>query len=475
MARPRWSSLIAAASLTVLAFLAYSFSADLLALAGIDPAGRIHLPLRQLSGVVGWLALAWFGARLVDLLAGTSAAPLPRFLQDMARVVLFSAAALAILAYVFDQPVTGLLATSGVLVAVLGFALRNLIADLFSGIALNVEHPYRIGDWIELSPGVIGRVAEINWRATRLATRDATSIVVPNSLVAGSRFINYSYPERRYRASLRFTLDANIPVERARRVLLAGALSAPGILAQPRPEALVEGANERGVIYVVQYWVPDFHDDNPCRDAVVTSVLRSLHRAGIDLAWPKRDVVLARGRSRGLQRRPHGADLLAQVDLFDAFDEAETAALADGMAERLYREGAIIVRQGEPGASLFLIAEGVLDVSVATEGRTEPVRLDRMVPGEVFGEMSLLTGQPRTASVVAATDAVVYEIHRDHLDPILHRRPEIAARLADLMAQRQRRNRERFQVALGSPEASSLPVSSAHDILSRLRGFFGLA
>lgn len=473
----RGAAAVIAGLLAVAGFTLHRHAGGLLAAIGLDVAAPVENVVALAGGVLGWLGLAYLGVALTDAAvaratAGSLRGPPPRLIQDLARVVLFAAAVVAILAYVFDLPVGGLLATSGVLVAVIGFALRNMIADVFSGIALNVEHPYRIGDWVEVAPGVTGRVAEINWRATRLVTRDQVSVVVPNGLIAGSRFLNYSYPERHYRANLRLALDAAIPVERAKRILLAAALGAPRVLAEPRPQVQVEGLDERGACYVVRYWVADYADDNPCRDAVMSNIARALQQAGIGPAFPHREVALTRPAER--RARLGLADMLRRVALFRDFDESDVEVLAAMARERPFREGERIVAQGEAGDSLFLLAEGALDVRVAAAEGALPATIDRMLPGEVFGEVSLLTGQPRSASICAATDGIVFEIRKEHLEPILRRRPRLAEELAALMSRRQNANRERMEAASTAPGAPPA-APEHHDLLERLRGFFGLS
>ena len=466
-----------------------------------------HLPApAAASGMVGdgidmaiaaaaWLAAAWLGSRLLDVLAnngtgangngthgaGRTGRPprIPRLLSDLLRVFLYGFALLAILAFVLGQPVTGLVATSGVVIAVLGFALRNMIADIFSGIALNIEHPYRIGDWIELAPGTTGRVDEVNWRATRLVTLDGTAVVVPNGLVAGSRFVNFSRPGPRFRAAVPVLLDQEVPVARAKRILLSALLCADGILAEPRPDVVVEGPTPNGIAYQARFWLDDYARLAAARDAVATALLEQLGRAGIELAHPKREIRPRRVRTPvpGTLRRT----LLRQLDLFAAFDDAEIAELGDAMRRLHIPAGQAAVRQGEAGESLFVVAEGAFDVFRSPEGpaggqadgpAVSPVRLDRLRPGDLFGEMSLLTGQPRSASVVACTDAVVFELDKGHLDPILRRRPELARQLADLMAHRRIHNdaeRQRWALDGRGPAAAG-----PQDVLARLRQFFKL-
>ena len=425
--------------------------------------------------VAAWLATAWLGSRILDVLVArpTRAGrppPIPRLLADLLRALIYGMALFAILGSVLDQPVTGLLATSGVLIAVLGFALRNMIADIFSGIALNIERPYRIGDWIELAPGVSGQVDEINWRATRLITTDGTAVIVPNGIVAGSRFVNFSRPGSSFRTSVSITLDEEVPAVRAKRILLSALVCAEGVLSEPRPDVVVESIGPNGVVYQARFWVADFGRLAACRDAVASTILQHLTRAGIELAHPKQDVRARRPQPRARVPGTLRRSLLRQLELFSAFRDEEIEELAQALERQELPAGTTAVRQGDEGSSLFIVAEGVLDVGMAFDGRT--MLLDRMRPGDVFGEMSLLTGQPRSASVIANTDAVIYELDKTHLDPVLRRRPELAAQLAELMAQRQNRNsRQRQAEGASGPEAQE---SAPHDLLARLRSFFKL-
>jgi small-conductance mechanosensitive channel len=441
---------------------------------GLPPDGILMLAVRDLAGVCGWLALAWVGARLFDalLLRAASAArrpdPYPRLLGDMARVVLFAAAGAAILMLVFGQPALGLVTTSGVAVAVIGFALRNIISDVFSGIALGVDRPYRIADWIETAQGCAGRVEELSWRATRLVTRDGVALVVPNGVVAAHRLVNYGPTGSQYRVALRVPLDPGLPPERARRILLAGALDAGRDIPDLAPDVVLHELADGAAVYLVRFRVPDYGLEAHCRDAVAGAVLRALQHVGLGVARPARDLRLE--RPGPAPARPRRAALLSRIELFRGFPDAERTDLEKLMRERAFLRGACVVRQGGPGDSLFILAEGALDVVQEREGAETP--LGRLVPGDVFGEMSLLTGQPRTATVRAATDAVVFEVAKDHLDPILRRRPELAEGLAAMVASRRARNAEGNR----APDRHGAPADPPRgdDLLRRIRAFFHL-
>jgi small-conductance mechanosensitive channel len=422
--------------------------------------------IHDAAGIWMFLALAWVASRCGDILmrrvalVSRGGVAYPRLLTDLLRALLFVVAVSMILHFVFGQPVTGLITVSSVVIAVVGFALRNVISDLVSGIALGIEHPYRIGDWIETNTGSAGKVAEITWRTTRLVERNGFVIIVPNGLVAGQRLINYSNGERDYRASLRVPLDPTLPVSRAKRFLLSGALDAgrhiPGLL----PDVLLTEYNDGAAIYLVRFRTADFGREAICRDAVASRILHALQCAGQTIQQTN---LIRREAAPRLSPR---AALLFHVDLFRDFDAAERSELADRMRCRDLVPGQTIVRQGEAGDSLFVLAEGILDVSI---NRDEALPLlDRIAPGEVFGEISLLTGQPRTATVTALLAALVYEIHRDDIDPILRRRPAIAEGLALVMAERHMRN----EIHGREPELPAPPTRD--DLLARLRLLFRL-
>jgi small-conductance mechanosensitive channel len=444
-------------------------------LAGLGPENFLLGPIRDVAGVAAWIAGAWFASRLVDLLlrrvavAGTQPAAYPRLLSDLMRGALFILAAIGILVFVFDQEATGLIATSSVLIAVMGFALRYVISDVFSGIALSFDHPYRIGDWIEPGPGVVGKVVEITWRTTRLVTRDGVAVVVPNGLIATGRLVNYSDPAPSFRTALRLSLGPEVAPTRAKQILLAGALAATRLYPELRPDVLAQECGEAGVTYAVRFWVPDFEQENACRDAVTSGVLQALRRAGLSPAVPRREF-LPHGESAALARTP-AESLLTDTALFSAFSAEERAVLAEHLVERRMKQGATVVRQGEPASSVFFIREGALEVRLANENGEE-VAVNRLAAGDLFGEMSLLTGEPRSASIVALTDVALYELGKERLLPMLTERPELGDALAELMAARQRWGQARMDAFADAHQLE--PRSGPGPILSRMRRFFGL-
>jgi small-conductance mechanosensitive channel/CRP-like cAMP-binding protein len=433
--------------------------------------------VRAIFGVV----LAWLGVRLIDVLVWRLIelrieTSIPRLLKDSVAAIVFLIAFILIVAVVFQKPVTGIWATSGVVGVVLGFALQSMIADVFCGIAINVDQPFKIGQWVKLVPrGVetmVGCVTEISWRCTRLRSKENTMIVVPNSMISTMIVTNLSEPDRNTRFQLEFCLDFGVPTERALRVLSAGVMAAGGILSNPRPKARVTRVTERGVLYRVRYWL-DPVDTSPSkgRHAVISSILRHLHQAGITLAYEKHDVFVSKMPSRQLDRLTDRTSIVRRIEIFSGLDSKEMEWLAGRLKERRIGFGVPIVKQGDAGSSMYVLVEGLLDVRAGLEKSENQVSVKSIQPGEFFGEMSLLTGEPRTATVVAVTDAIVYEIHKEDIEGLLETRPEIAVQISQIIAAR-RQDLQTIGSASGGEKHES-QQTFADQILDRMKNVFG--
>jgi CRP-like cAMP-binding protein len=382
------------------------------------------------------------------------------------------AAAVAIAGSTLAMPLAGILTTSGVAVAVLGFALRDMLASLFAGIALNVERPYRIGDWLDVGPGTVGQVTEVGWLTTRLLTLDRLGLVVPNAHLATHGFTNYRQPGAgSWRDQVTVTLGYEVSPARAERILLAAAASVAGANAAGRgPDARIVACGDHGVVWQLRYWLGGYARRVEVRHEVHAAVLRHLYQAGLGPAHRRLDLFHAAMPARALDHAGQLDVLLARSDLFAPLGGDDLRAVAAAARRRHVPAGAAVVRQGEAGSSLFVVAEGLLDVAIAfRESQPRPVRA--LAPGEMFGEFSLLTGAPRSATVTARTDSVLFEITKADLVPVLERHPELAEAMSSVLAARQA---ERPRLEALATEVAPSPVAVAPGLLARVRGFFGL-
>ncbi|MBJ2152698.1 mechanosensitive ion channel family protein [Paracoccus sp. IB05] len=209
--------------------------------------------------------------------------PVPKVALDLLRVALFAVATLASLSLFFRQDLSGILTGSGLVLAVLGFAIRNVVADTFSGLALGLEAPFRIGDWVAIDGLAQGRVQEIGWRSTRLITRDSTHVILPNSQISRQRITNYSAPRPEYRDHAELTLPATLPVAQAKALITQALAGAETIASGKRPEVQVAQFAPHGITYRVKYWVPQHDREMACRNEVFSRIDAALRENGVSL------------------------------------------------------------------------------------------------------------------------------------------------------------------------------------------------
>ena len=428
-----------------------------------------------------WLSGAWLLIRLIDvivwdgLVSPRLGAPVPKLLKDVAAALIFTIAVTSVLSAVFEFDITGLWATSGVLTFVLGLALQSMIADVASGIALNIDQPFKIGDWVQVYQRrgeYIGQVLETNWRSTRVRCIDGTMMIFPNGQIALYPIRNLTSPRIESRFELSFHLDFAVPPERAIRVLEAGLFTAEGILETPKPKVRIKEASKSGIEYLVLFWA-NAQETSPkkAKHQVMLSVLRHLHKAGLTLAYEKQDIYHAEMPPRQLDTRRDAALLLSRLDLFSDLSEQECGSLASSAAVLQVCRGDAVVSAGQAGESMFVVLEGALEAVIEQEG--EQVVVGTIEPGDFFGEMSLLTGEPRSATVRAATEAIALEIDKADLTPLFQARPELARQIATKVAERRIQSQQRTAAHAKARNTDALEVASLADqLVNRVRTLF---
>lgn len=385
--------------------------------------------------IVWWLAGAWLTAGGLRAFLVLGRRPHERKLvQDLLAALIYTAAVLAIVAYVFDLPLKGLLATSGVAAIVIGLALQSSLGDVFSGIVLNIERPYRVGDWIILDDTVQGRVIETNWRATHILTARQDVAIVPNSTVAKSKLVNCSTPTEIHGSSIRVKLEPVLTPSAGRNLLKEALLGTAHILRTPEPSVTINDLSAETIDYELSYSVADVDAVDSAQNELFDRVYRAAAAAGVKfsprLAGPPEKTAVEDNQMMSVPER-----LLAGISLFSTLTREEKTTLASKMERKEYNAGDAIVTAGTIVQALSIVSRGVL-VATAEEGgrRVEVLRLAR---GDYFGEFGLLTGEPMYGDVTAVTRVVIYEISKDSLSPLMQARPGLARELSESLASRQ--------------------------------------
>lgn len=257
---------------------------------GISPLGQQGQNALQM---LFYLGIAWLLGRVADQVftrMRPPSRPVPKLLRDLVRAVLFLTATVSGVLLLLGHSAGSALAGSGVMLALFGFAIRNVVADTLSGIALGLEAPFRIGDWVDIDGLARGRVIEIGWRTTRLLTRDSTYVILPNSQISRQRIVNYSAPRSEFRAQIEVTLAHDTPVADGAEILGTALQNAPLIRQSPPPDVRIQSIEPDGVRYALRYWIGRFDHEFDCRDAIWREVDKALRRTGARL--PQRAVAV---------------------------------------------------------------------------------------------------------------------------------------------------------------------------------------
>jgi CRP-like cAMP-binding protein len=420
--------------------------------------------------------------RLIDLLVWDRLLPhwlglrAPRLLRQFVAVLLLLLGVAVLLGRTWGLALSAVLATTGVVGIVFGLALRNILADFFSGIALNIEKPFDLGDFVMLRArgqrnAFVGTVREVNWRSTRLLTPEDNLVSVPNSVVAAAIVENLSYPSPVSEQEIDLTLAWDVPQTDAERVLQAACTEAwaQGATGGDKaPKVRMARIDGTGVTWRVVYLLdPRLRGKGSVVHLLLSCLHRHLRLAGLQpaplsawgavpsvagvpgVAGQAATVAPATAAVRAGHLLDHAVPtdrqaVLAEVELLQLVSAPERVRLAEGLHLHRLQPGDVAVRAGEPGDSMFVVAAGVMDVWVGAGGDRQ--RANVLGAGGVFGEMALLTGEPRSATVSALCPAVLYELSRPMLAPLLDERPGLADDLAVAMAQ----NRQRDQQRLGA-------------------------
>src|SRR5690606_35954251 len=229
----------------------------------------------------GWLLARSFRAFIGRKGKATGKRKAPKLLSELVSVTLFTIATMLAVGVLIGRSSGGLLASSGLIIAILGFAIRNVLADVLSGIAIGLEAPFRIGDWVEFDSETTGRVTEIGWRTTRILTEDDTYMILPNSQISRQMLTNYSAPRKHYQASVDITLRHDLPVVEGKAMLkeAAGlALQNPGMVESQKAIVRATEYTAQGITYTIKYWVSNFAFDMECRDAMLAAIDETLRK-----------------------------------------------------------------------------------------------------------------------------------------------------------------------------------------------------
>ncbi len=437
--------------------------------------------LLDISVFAGGMAIIrLFGLFLFRLILPLCRINLLRILEDLAELAGYCAW-LMIHLHAAGLDLSGIITTSAVMTAVLAFSMQDTLGNILGGLALQLDNSIKVDDWIKVDD-VNGRVADIRWRYTAIETRNWETVIIPNSLLMKGKFSvigRRSGKPLQWRRWIYFEIGyehfAGQVIDIAQNAVRNGHIA--NVADTPAANCLLMDFNPSAARYALRYWLTDIEADDATDSAVRSRIYAALQRAGISLPYPQYRVHLINKdakyeQNKRLRRIKERMDALQQVELFNTLHDDELAEIAEQLAYTPFVKGDIIMRQGTVAHWLYIIINGFADVflELPDGGRR---RIDTIQGGCFIGEMGLMTGDPRSATVIAQSEVLAYRLDKDSFQKVLDKRPELAVEISKLLADR-RFAIDNLQQQLDSESMTRLMAQQQNTFLEQIRSFFRL-
>jgi small-conductance mechanosensitive channel len=358
-----------------------------------------------------------------------------------------------------------LLTTSAVSAVVLGFALQDTLGNAFAGLAIQSEKPFQVGHWVKVAD-FEGRVAEVTWRATKLRTKAGNLVVLPNNVVSKEAITNYSEPAAPLRLEVEVGADYQAAPNQVKAAIMEAMQHCVRVIEAPAPEVLLQSFDASAITYKARFWIDDFGNDERARNDVRTAIYYSFQRHGIEIPFPIQVEYSRPWKEPDPAQEVDAVErMLGRVDLFAAVPPETRREMALAAERAVYGTGEAIVRQGDPGQSMFVLNSGTVSVVIGPS-RSEVARIQA---GGYFGEMSLLTGEPRTATVLAVGDVEVIEIGAE----LFRRLAAADPRAIETIGEAAMARRTGLEAARSA--AAGTTTAETASLMSRMKKFLRLA
>jgi small-conductance mechanosensitive channel/CRP-like cAMP-binding protein len=447
---------------------------------GVNTASPFYKWIRWAARFFEWLALVNVASVFIfEVLLDALRLKPPRIMRDLLLALSYVVIAITVLSR--DVDLTGIIATSAVLTAVIGLSFQDTLGNMMGGMALQMERTIGVGDWIKFD-GQEGLVTDIRWRHTSIETRNWDTLVIPNSALMKSQVTvlgRRAGQPRQHRQWVYFNVDFRYSpadvidiVETALR-----AEQIPNVALEPSPNCILMDFKESFGSYAVRYWLTDLAVDDPTNSIVRTRIYFALRRAEIPLSIPAHSLFITEeDESRFERKRTEEIETrmaaLKRVELFQSLTDEERRSLAARLRVAPFVRGEAMTRQGAKAHWLYLMTRGDAEVRVSIDGNLSE-QIATLHQGNFFGEMGMMTGEPRSATVIALTEVECYRLDKEAFNDILKRRPEIAEDISEQLARR-RVELDAAREGLNEEAIQMRMRQHQGDLLKRMKHFFGL-
>jgi small-conductance mechanosensitive channel/CRP-like cAMP-binding protein len=416
------------------------------------------------------------------------ACPLSRLTRNLLRLALMLSVAFMLIKYRLNFNIAVLLTSTAIVTGVIGFAMQGVLGNLLAGMSLHACGSLAVGDWIEVD-GIVGQVTAVNWRETRLRTLGGHIVIVPNGKLAGTTIRNFSSPTSLRRHDVPVSASYGDAPGDVIAALVEAAQSVPMVEKDPAPDAYVTGFKDFCIEYVLRFWSKQYERRTMVEGHVMRMIWYKFNRRGIEIPFPmsgrlldnfmqavhaqRFEKPLASEIERcvdDLFRSDFGRKLMAGPEGICMLSRDELKTVAKDVKRTRFTHGEVLMRQNEEGESFYVLVQGKVQGGIANSEAARPIEFE-LQPGALFGEMSLLTGLPRSATMTAITDCELLEFDRGAFARLLSLREEIPRVLSDLAAARAAANAQSLEQLRASGVVG--PELARDGILHRLKRMLG--
>ncbi len=436
-------------------------------MAGIQPGTIIGVLKLGLFATLAYLVVRALNVAIFGLVRLRRGFDAPTLVRNIFSIIAFTALFFLIFTRIFpDVNLGALFTTSAIFGVILGLALQDTLGNFFSGISLQADRPFQVGDVITVGAHQhTGVVEEITWRAVKIRTFQNHVVLISNS-TAAKEPIEVS-PRDNLNARLVFfnTLYTDSPAKTI-HVVREAVREADNVSQKITPIVRIRNMGESGVDYEVKYWLDDYAKYNDTDALVRQRIWYAFRRNDLSFAYPTRTLLVERRpKTSGGDAAPI-VERLAAVDIFAPLSTEETTMLAQAASSHVFAPGETVIRAGDPGSSMFVVHNGRVAVQLNESGR--PRTVATLSEGAFFGEMALFTGEPRTANIVALEETEVLEIGHQAMKLVFAANPDLVESLSHIIA-------ERLQALAASEDLGATDRDESAGLLSSIKRFFGLS
>lgn len=436
--------------------------------------------LLRLLKVLLWMSLVVVTVRIFNSIVFTSAFNARRGKRTsiLIRNVFSIAVYLIAFSIVFKSQYPGIdlaavFTTSAILGVILGLALQDTLGNLFAGLSLQADQPFAVGDVIGIPSKGTGVVESVTWRGLKIRTFQNKLLIISNTNLGRETFEVAPRDNLNARVVNFSTLTHESPT-RTIHIVREAVRDAENVSPKIKPVVRIRDFTDHGIDWEIKYWLDDYAKYNDTDALVRKRIWYAFRRENIDFAEPSQ-TVLIKHRPQKTQTEDELRkvfDRLSAIEIFKPLTDEETMQIARETARRVFAPHEIIIREGEAGETMFVINRGAVTIQVADEtggnGAAKTRILATLREGKFFGEMALLTGEPRSATVIAVEETEVFEIGHEAVKKLFEDNPYLVESLSRAVAERR---------ALLDSSAEKQPHEIERDhagIFRAVRRFFGI-